>query len=827
MHSAPLVRLLAVLPTVLLLSPPARAAWPTDPQVNLAPALVPTTIQNHPAVVSDGAGGALFFWEDRRNGTDFDIYAQHITAAGAVAAGWPATGLALCSAAGYQNTPVAISDGTGGAVVAWEDERAGASNADIFAARVTGAGTLAAGWPSNGRQLGADTHDERRPALVADGTGGAVVVWQRSYTPFTDIDVMGARVSGAGAVAWSLPLAAPLANQYLPALATDGAGGAVVAYSDNAAGDFDVKVIHVTSTGVSDWNATLCNAAGDQDLPLVYWDGTGWVVVWEDSRSGPGTIDLYAQRVLSGGVLAQGWSSNGMPVCTAAGTQRLIAVMGDGSVGSIIAWSDYRSLCGSGVYAQHLLASGLVSPGWVADGTPVFTSCGNQTLTGAAPDGSGGAILTWYDDRNGVSFGEDAYAARITAQGIIPPGWSGNGTPVSIAAARQFSPVAAPDGNGGAILAWVDTRNNSNGAIYAQTVDHFGQLGDARPAIASIRDIAGDEGGHVRLTWNRSYLDTDPQYGVASYWIWRQAPIAAAEAAVRRGAQWLDGALAGRAVRMAGADWAALAGRGLYERTSLNGIEYAWEYLASQPASGFAQYSYVAGTTRDSLPSGNPYTLFMVEARGTTAGTYWASAPDSGYSVDNLPPLPPAPFTAVYVAGATHLHWGANGESDLGGYRLYRGSSAAFVPAAANRIADQVDTGYVDAGPAGSWYKLSAVDVHGNESVFAVLGPSGTTGAPGGAVPRDLALGPPSPNPLRTGTRLALALPRAAAVRLVIYDVAGRRVRAFPTMHLGAGAHAVEWDGRDGEGVSVASGLYLVRVEVAGRSLQRRILVQR
>ena len=57
----------------------------------------------------------------------------------------------------------------------------------------------------------------------------------------------------------------------------------------------------------------------------------------------------------------------------------------------------------------------------------------------------------------------------------------------------------------------------------------------------------------------------------------------------------------------------------------------------------------------------------MVEARATTAlsSPRWFSAPDSGYSVDNLPPAVPAPFTGQYVAGTASLHWNRNLEADL------------------------------------------------------------------------------------------------------------------------------------------------------------------
>ena len=157
-------------------------------------------------------------------------------------------------------------------------------------------------------------------------------------------------------------------------------------------------------------------------------------------------------------------------------------------------------------------------------------------------------------------------------------------------------------------------------------------------------------------------------------------------------------------------------------------------------------------------------TTFFVRAATATPTTYFDSPPDSGYSVDNLPPAPPSPFAAAYASGATHLHWGANTEPDLWYYRLYRGSSVGFTPGPASLIATRSDTGYVDAGPAGSYYKLSAVDVNGNESGYAVLTPNGTTEVERPSVPRAVFLAPPSPNPAREGATLRFGLDRKSVV---------------------------------------------------------------
>ena len=151
-------------------------------------------------------------------------------------------------------------------------------------------------------------------------------------------------------------------------------------------------------------------------------------------------------------------------------------------------------------------------------------------------------------------------------------------------------------------------------------------------------------------------------------------------------------------------------------RTENAGVDYFWEYVGVQSAFQLPSYSFIAPTAGDSVAGSNPLTAFMVRARGLARAEYWDSAPDSGYSVDDLAPAAPAPFSGQYVSGSTVLAWGPNGEADLAGYRLYRGTTPGFVPGPGNLVAALAATSYVDPVGEPHFYKLSAVDVHGNES---------------------------------------------------------------------------------------------------------------
>ncbi|HOT97859.1 MAG TPA: YCF48-related protein [bacterium] len=83
-------------------------------------------------------------------------------------------------------------------------------------------------------------------------------------------------------------------------------------------------------------------------------------------------------------------------------------------------------------------------------------------------------------------------------------------------------------------------------------------------------------------------------------------------------------------------------------------------------------------------------------------------------------------------------------------------------------------------------------------------------------LPRDYALKQNFPNPFNPSTSLRFELPLDSKVQLVIFNLRGQAIRTLVEGEKKAGYHEVVWDGRDQEGLKVASGLYLVRLEAGG-----------
>jgi hypothetical protein len=346
------------------------------------------------------------------------------------------------------------------------------------------------------------------------------------------------------------------------------------------------------------------------------------------------------------------------------------------------------------------------------------------------------------------------------------------------------------------------------GRVSAPLTQHV--LATIKPVIRGIRDVPNDQGGEVKVSWNASPLEGSPGYTIDSYWVLRSAPPNTFAVALANGAHVLSGA---------GDE--PLPGRQNFLITRDAASSYAWEFIASTPAFHSPSYSYVAPTTGDSVAGSNPLTAFMIQARTTGGAQYWNSSPDSGYSVDNLPPGAPGSFSAQYSFGNTALHWLPNGEPDFAHYNLYRGTTPSFVPGPGNLVVSKPDTGYAYNAGQLYYYKLSAVDIHGNESEFALTQPTGTLGAPGSGAP-EFALESVRPNPARTDhLRVAFELPSSAAARIDLLDVSGRRVAGLEVGSLGAGWHEIDL-ARDRR---LSPGIYSIRLTQGASVRMTRVAV--
>jgi hypothetical protein len=82
------------------------------------------------------------------------------------------------------------------------------------------------------------------------------------------------------------------------------------------------------------------------------------------------------------------------------------------------------------------------------------------------------------------------------------------------------------------------------------------------------------------------------------------------------------------------------------------------------------------------------------------------------------------------------------------------------------------------------------------------------------------------PNPFNPKTTISLNLPSAAEWSVDIYNVAGQLIRKY-SGYSEAGEHNVEWDGTDGDGSTVASGIYIYKVRAGQYSATRKMVLMK
>jgi hypothetical protein len=457
----------------------AHAAWPTDPLVNLSVCTDPSE-QIVSRIATDGAGGAIIVWQDVRNG-DYDIYAQRIDVSGVPK--WTPDGIPICTAIGNQTQPFIQPDGSGGAVITWQDQRDGPIH--VYAQRVNAAGTVL--WGTDGVAV-STVSAASFPTIASDGGGGAIIAWQDSRN--ASFDIYAQRISAAGSPQWTtngVPVCAAAGGQSSQQLVPDGAGGAVITWMDLRAGTQDIYSQRVSSAGAPQWTTdgvALCAATHDQWSPQIATDGAhGAIVTWFDQRSDGIHNDIYAQRVSATGTPM--WMADGVALCAAPGDQLYPMIATDSANGAIVTWQDQR-VSNSHIYAQRVNGSGATQ--WTTDGVQICAALYNENVPAIAPDGAGGAVLTWQDTRaDGAN--PDIYAQRVNSAGN--PLWVTDGVALCTDPYSQLSPFIVASGVGGAIVEWRDARNQdgyvtTNDDVYAQAVTASGTLGTPVLAVPPV-----------------------------------------------------------------------------------------------------------------------------------------------------------------------------------------------------------------------------------------------------------------------------------------------------------------------------------------------------
>jgi hypothetical protein len=372
-----------------------------------------TTLGNqYAAILSDNTGGAIFVWTSCAIGdTACDIFAQRIDASGI--AQWDTNGVIVCNAPGNQGVAGIVTDGEGGVICLWLDSRRGIIFTDLYVQRISASGVVL--WTTNGVVIATTPARPSFSGIASDGTGGAIITWQDFRSAAND-DIYAQRISASGSTLWStngIPVCTHPANQRQPKIVPDGANGAIITWGDdrNSPGVDRIYAQRIVASGLLQWTSTgvPIHPTSTSTYSSMIGDAVGGAII---AWSGNG---VFAQRISSNGILL--WDSNAVALSTEPINYNT-AIVSDGAGGAIVAWLDTRNDSThniTDIYAQRVNASGTTM--WQTNGVPITTAPGSQFNPAIATDGAGGAIITWTDRRSATN--ADIYAQQVSANGIL------------------------------------------------------------------------------------------------------------------------------------------------------------------------------------------------------------------------------------------------------------------------------------------------------------------------------------------------------------------------------------------------------------------------
>ena len=91
-------------------------------------------------------------------------------------------------------------------------------------------------------------------------------------------------------------------------------------------------------------------------------------------------------------------------------------------------------------------------------------------------------------------------------------------------------------------------------------------------------------------------------------------------------------------------------------------------------------------------------------------------------------------------------------------------------------------------------------------------------------LPEQFTLNPPYPNPFNASTTLQFQLPKRQDTHIAVYDIKGQLIQTLVDQPMNPGIHTITWDGLNSQKQSVASGIYVIQVQLAHQVASRKVI---
>ena len=376
-----------------------------------------------------------------------------------------------------------------------------------------------AAWPQGGAPLGPEfrvntytTSNQLYPSVARDTGGNFVVVWTSNTQDGATLGVFGQRYSNAGA-----PLGPEFqvntyttGAQYLPSVASDGAGNFVVVWQSNGQeGNHSIFGQRYASTGTPLGGEFRVNTytTGDQSFPSVSVNNAGnFVVTWQS----------YLQDGSNWGVFGQRFSGAGAPLgpefrvntYTTSG-EFASSVSSDLAGNFVVVWhATGEDGSGLGIFGQRYDLTGAPVGGEFRVNTYTTST---QAYPAVATDNGGNFVVVWHSLQQDGSF-----------LGVFGQRYASSGAPLggefrvnTYTTSYQQLPDVAMDGAGNFVVAWAsDGPDGSLYGIFGQRYDSAGtplgtefRVNTFTPNSQNRPAVAADPLGNFVVTWDSQLQD--------------------------------------------------------------------------------------------------------------------------------------------------------------------------------------------------------------------------------------------------------------------------------------------------------------------------------
>ncbi len=353
--------------------------------------------------------------------------------------------------------------------------------ADIYGARISTSGDVLD--PAGILIAGSGTN----PVLAFDGTN-YLIAWCRGS------GIYGARVTQTGQVLDDILISNTFGQQRVTNIAFNGTDYLVVwedsrnpwwmTNRDIYGARVSTSGIVLDTAGIEIWADSSC----DYRFPSVACDSTNYLVVWQ-SQQDNNVFDIYGTRVNPDGIVLD---TTGIAISTAGCSQMHTSIAFDGP-NYFVVWHRHKPNEHNEVDNFDIYGARISTSGNVIDTMGIAISTADRFQCYPVIDFDGlNYLVVWQDKRFGSTLENNIGCARVNQSGqVLDPGGINLSTQMPV---QQSCPVAAFDGTN-YLVVWHDFRDESfpvsNADIYGIRVDKLGQVLDSS-AIA-ISTAAHDQ----------------------------------------------------------------------------------------------------------------------------------------------------------------------------------------------------------------------------------------------------------------------------------------------------------------------------------------------